>query len=1208
MQSLETGLARASTDLKDAVRTLAQPGRADFTGLPPGALELLLTEAARAGAPPALVVTADQATARDAAAALTFFGAPTSGGSSQRVLPYPAADVSPFAEVAPDRRAAMERIATLSHLAQGQAWSFVVAPITALLRRVAPRRTLAERSRTVREADVLERDDLLQLLSDNGYLRVPLVEDPGSFAVRGGLIDVYPPQAARPVRIELDDDLVCSLRYFDPDTQRTGQDAPELFIHPARQTTAAETERAVVRQRVSDLCDDFDMPSRKRNQLLDDLQSGRAVLGIDGLLPAFHDGLQTVFDYLPDNVRTVVVDPTACTREVTESLDSAHADRQAKVSEGGPAYTVEQLYLDVHELREALEGPGLVAAHRLAVAGASDDSESPLSALEPQRLDDVKSLGGEDQKGLAAQLLQQRKQGGRLDALLPLAEQVQAWLDNGLRVMLCARTRTQGDRLAGLLRGYEVPIAGSPEPFDPGVLASLPPGKVEFALGELASGFVLATAGLVCVTESEVFGSRGARRAPKARKAARGADLLQDLSELSVGDFVVHVDHGVGRYLGLEQRKVPLSRYEEMQGMKPIAVEVLAVEYLGGKLFLPVTRLNQIQKHSAKDGKAPRLDKLGGQTFAKTKQRVRGDVRKLADDLLKVYAQRAANQRPPVGEVDRTFAEFEASFPFDETVDQARAIEDVLGDLDGRQAMDRVVCGDVGFGKTEVAMRAAFRVAMAGKQVALLCPTTVLAQQHYNTFRERMADYPLRIATLSRFVPRKQQTEVLRQLKKGEVDVLIGTHRVLSKDVHFHDLGLLVVDEEQRFGVAHKERIKSLRAHVDVLTLSATPIPRTLQMAVTGLRDLSLITTPPTDRRAIRTFVTRWDEHVIREAVQRELTRGGQVFFVHNRIDSLHERAARLQELVPDARIAVAHGQMNERTLEKLMAGFIDGDFDVLASTAIVESGLDIPRANTILIDRADTYGLAQLYQLRGRVGRSRERAYCYLVAPPPSAMSDEARSRIEALERFTELGSGFKVASLDLELRGAGDVLGAEQSGSVAAVGFDLFVKMLEEAVAELKGEPAGDEVDPEINLDMPLFLPDDYIEDVGLRLSMYKRLASAVDEEAVAEVGREMEDRFGPPPLEARMFVRAMALKPQLRRLKVLGCEATSKRITLHLRQDAPLDGQSLLAASVKTRGALTLTPDNKLTRKIEPDPERDSVDQVQALLRELQPHVLS
>ncbi|MBC7173396.1 MAG: DEAD/DEAH box helicase, partial [Polyangiaceae bacterium] len=508
------------------------------------------------------------------------------------------------------------------------------------------------------------------------------------------------------------------------------------------------------------------------------------------------------------------------------------------------------------------------------------------------------------------------------------------------------------------------------------------------AIGTLSDGFVLATEGLCFITEEEIFGTRSHR--PRQKKKGSNQNklraALEDLRELEIGDYVVHADHGVGRYLGLERKAIGQSALEKLRGDRPAMVEVLVVEYgSGDRLFLPVTRLGLIQKFASQDGHKPKLDKLGGSTFAKKKKTVDKAVRQMAEELLKLYAERGAAKRDPIPPADRTYAEFEASFPFDETPDQARAIEDVLEDLDGTQPMDRLICGDVGFGKTEVALRAAFRVAMAGRQVAVLCPTTVLAQQHFRNFEQRFADYPIEIRPMSRFVDSADQAKTIAALKEGKVDVVIGTHRLLSKDVHFHDLGLLIVDEEQRFGVTHKERIKKLRTQVDVLTLSATPIPRTLQLAIGGLRDLSLITTAPVDRRAVRTLATRWDDHTIAEAIRRELTRGGQTFFVYNRIEGLYERAQRLQELVPEARIAVGHGQMKETTLEQTMTDFVEGHYDVLCSTAIIESGLDIPRANTMIIDRADMFGLSQLYQLRGRVGRSRERAYCYLVTPPPS-------------------------------------------------------------------------------------------------------------------------------------------------------------------------------------------------------------------------------
>jgi len=583
----------------------------------------------------------------------------------------------------------------------------------------------------------------------------------------------------------------------------------------------------------------------------------------------------------------------------------------------------------------------------------------------------------------------------------------------------------------------------------------------------------------------------------------------------------------------------------------------------------------------------------------------------MADELLRLYAERQAQPGDALPEAGDEYRAFEATFPFDETPDQAKAIDDVNRDLESARPMDRLVCGDVGFGKTEVAMRAAFRVAMAGKQVALLCPTTVLAQQHFRTFEARMRDYPLTIRLVSRFQSKKETEETLAQLKEGKVDVVIGTHRLLSKDIHFKQLGLLVVDEEQRFGVAHKERIKQIKATVDVLTLTATPIPRTLQMAVTGLREMSVITTPPVDRRAVRTIVTRWDDQVVREAVTRELSRGGQVFYVYNRVEGLYEKAQRLQQLVPQARIAVAHGQMTRGSkegeagaLEETMLDFVEGRYDILVATAIIESGLDIPRANTMIIDRADLFGLAQLYQLRGRVGRSKERAYAYLVVPPANAMTDEARSRIEALERHTELGSGFQIASLDLELRGAGDLLGGEQSGNVASVGFDLFCQMLDEAVHELRGEVVVHDVDPELSFDVTAMLPEDYVGDIGVRLSLYKRLASANDEQHVGEIAAEMEDRFGPPPEDARRLVKLMALKTELRKLKVLGCEANAKSITLHLREDTPLDPKLVTELVRKAKSPYRLTPDMRLTRRFDLRGEEagDAIQNCEKMLGEI------
>ncbi|MEJ7731729.1 MAG: transcription-repair coupling factor [Polyangiaceae bacterium] len=817
----------------------------------------------------------------------------------------------------------------------------------------------------------------------------------------------------------------------------------------------------------------------------------------EGFLPAFVD-LEPVASYLGDDALILLEDPALLTRTLRDELGRAGADEGAKAREAH--FPRHSFYLDEAEVAAWLGARSVLALHRTAVVGRPE-VEGSMERFETADAD-APSMASSDQADLERAIKGARAAGGKGAALDPMVRRVRAWQEAGLRVVLAARAETQVERLVSLLRHRDVAVRAKLGAFDPALLDGAQGEGDRAALcvvGSLARGVVAPGERLALVTEEEIFGARVHRRAARAPSEQKARAFLEDLRSLSVGDFVVHAEHGIGRYLGLSHRTVG-----------GVAVDLIAVEYAGGdKLYLPVYRLNQIQKFSGSEG-APRLDRLGGQTFSRTKGKVEKNVRQLADHLLRIYAERRAAPGEAIPSADDDYRAFEATFPFDETPDQARAILDVEHDLESQQPMDRLVCGDVGFGKTEVAIRAAFRVANAGKQVAVLCPTTVLAQQHFLNFQARMASYPIEVRAMSRFQTKQEQDEVSRGLRDGKVDVVIGTHRLLSKDVHFKRLGLLVVDEEQRFGVTHKERIKALKTNVDVLTLSATPIPRTLQMAVTGLRDMSIITTPPVDRRAIRTIVTRPDETVIRDAVVREIDRGGQVFYVYNRVEGLYERAARLQELVPTARIAVAHGQMSEQALEQAMLDFVEGRFDVLCSTAIIESGLDIPRANTMIVDRADMFGLSQLYQLRGRVGRSKERAYAYLVVPPQNAMTDEARSRIEALERHTELGSGFQIASLDLELRGSGDLLGGEQSGNVASVGFEMFCQMLDEAVHELRGDPIVHDVDPELSFDVDALLPDDY-SDVGVRLSLYKRLASAGSVDEVADLASEMEDRFG-------------------------------------------------------------------------------------------------
>ncbi|MGZ3446749.1 MAG: transcription-repair coupling factor, partial [Myxococcaceae bacterium] len=726
-----------------------------------------------------------------------------------------------------------------------------------------------------------------------------------------------------------------------------------------------------------------------------------------------------------------------------------------------------------------------------------------------------------------------------------------------------------------MVRAHTEPFVDSAALRDPGIWAHLFPGEV-------SHGFVDAGGGLAVLSDEEIFGARAHRRVKGRRTDQPFGAAFRELKE---GDLIVHTDFGIGRYAGLTKMQV--------QG---IPGDFLVLEYAGrDKIYLPVSRMRLIQKFTGGDPTKVALDKLGGTGWLRTKQRVKETLLKMAAELLRLYAARHAHPGFSFTEPDRYFRQFEADFEFDETPDQARAIEEVLVDMQKPEPMDRLVCGDVGYGKTEVAMRAAFKATLDRKQVAVLVPTTVLAQQHFHTFRKRFADYPVTIEVVSSMRKAPEVREVLKRARDGKVDILIGTHKLLGTEVGFKDLGLLVVDEEQRFGVKHKERIKQLRTQVDVLTLTATPIPRTLHMSMSGLRDMSIIATPPQDRRAIRTFVTKFDPPTIREAIVRELQRGGQVFFVHNRVQSIHSMERFLRELVPEATIGVAHGQMGEGQLEKAMADFVDRKFQVLLSTTIIESGIDIASANTMVVNRADTFGLAQLYQLRGRVGRSKERAYAYLLVPARRAVTRDAQRRLEVLQAFTELGAGFSIASHDLEIRGAGNLLGHDQSGTIAEIGFDLYTQLLEEAVAEMRGEPPRVEIEPEVTLPIPALIPDDYVPDVHQRLVLYKRFSSAGSVDDVSDLRAELVDRFGELPDEVDALSELMLLKQQMRELRLRAMESGPGRLVVTLGQDALLDGSRLAALVQKSKGVYRLTPDLKLVAR------RDGPEQAAALLGE-------
>jgi len=1140
------------------------------------------------GQAPRLVVTPDPASARRLARDLRFMldgtsdaegRAPDEGRflASGAVLEIPVPDVSPYSGLSPDRRRSLGRLRALSMLAEPGLQPrprWVVTAADNLTRRVLTPEDLKAQTLWLGPGELFDRDALARRLTGLGYTRVQVVEEPGCFAVHGGTLDVFSPLYSRPLRVELWDDEIENLRWFDPDGQRTLGAAELALVPPAREELTLPTHLALARERIVAASAELDLPSTRARQVLADLASGIYFFGVESLMPAFHQKLGTLLDYLPLAAHRVVVDPAAVRDRLVDQ-----AERQAALYRQRAEASELCLAPEAHFLSSEHAIGDLERAGRIEIGGLRMGGRGPEPVV----------LGVHDHGELVREL--RGGPGGNEPGLGPFVRRVHAWLRDGRRVGLVVASRGRAERVAQVLREHGFPLEVAPTPglglSGPGADA-LDPDRLRIVQGQLSGGFGAPAHKLVLVTDGEVFGERAQRRTRPHKRVGEG--LLAAFQDLQVGDRVVHAEHGVGEY----QELVKLT-------VGGVENDYLLIQYQGGdRLYLPVHRLDQIHRHvGGAKGQGPALDKLGGTTWRRTRKRVRKGVEKLARELLRLQARRKASAGIRFSPPDEYFREFEARFPFEETPDQASAVDAVLASMMKAECMDHLVCGDVGYGKTEVAMRAAFLAAESGRQVAVLCPTTVLAAQHLSTFRQRFEGFPVIIEGLSRLTPAAEARRVMQAASKGRLDILVGTHRLLNKEVAFRDLGLIVVDEEQRFGVKQKERLKELRAEVDVLTLTATPIPRTLNMALAGMKDISIIATAPVDRQSIRTFVSQFDGQVLRQAILQELSRGGQVFYVHNRVRSLPETLRRLQELVPEARIGVAHGQMPGNEVEKVMVKFVRQQVNVLLCTAIIESGLDIPQANTMIVENAHAFGLAQLYQLRGRIGRSKERAFAYLIVPPRRAMTEGAIQRLEALQQFTELGAGFQIASLDLELRGAGDLLGPDQSGNLQAVGFEMYTHMLEEAVADLQGEEHDAEVEPELKLTFTARIPEDYITETPLRLGFYKRLSRARTPDEVGELYEELVDRFGPAPDELVRLLRAMELKALARQRGLLKVELAGDRLRMDLGESPRVDPEGVLALLQQPRSLWRLSPEMVLSVPVPIEPDASLAAARQALL---------
>jgi transcription-repair coupling factor (superfamily II helicase) len=1078
---------------------------------------------------------------------------------------FPDWETLPYDGFSPHQDLISERLATLWRISQGLA-DVVLMPATTALYRLAPPAFLAAYTFHFKVKQRLDDAQLKQQLTMAGYSHVSQVVSPGEYTVRGGLIDLFPMGSLVPYRVDLFDNEIDSIRTFDPDTQRSLYPVPEVRLLPGREFPMDEASRALFRSKWRELLEGD--PTRSR--IYKDMGNGVATAGIEYYLPLFFEETATVFDYLGE---ASVVVLHGDLEPVLQSF-SQDAQERYRLAQGDPERPVlspTHLFLNTEQFFTRVNLHAQLALRKADVSKAGDWAQS---------LPDVTVDRGSE---------------------TPLSRLQDRQRKSQQRVLVLAESDGRRESLLDFLRAGGV----SPPAFDS--LAEFVHSTEPFgiATSSLHTGFAWTDVGIDLVTETELFSaSPSVRRRRKQEAVSDVESLIKDLSELQVGDPVVHSAHGIGRYRGLVN--MDMGQGVDDQG-QPLLQEFLHLEYADeATLYVPVSQLHLISRYSGVSPDEAPLHRLGSGQWDKAKRRAAEQIRDAAAELLNIYARRAARQGHPFRYTPQDYEVFANDFGFEETADQRAAIHAVIQDMISPRPMDRLVCGDVGFGKTEVALRAAFIAVMGGKQVAILAPTTLLAEQHFQTLTDRFAKWPVKIAEMSRFRSPKEIKAAMMGLEAGSIDIVVGTHKLISDTVKFKDLGLLVIDEEHRFGVRHKEAIKAMRAEVDILTLTATPIPRTLGMALEGLRDLSVIATAPQRRLAIKTFVRTEDNGVIREAVLRELKRGGQCYFLHNEVETIQNRKERLQELIPEARIAVAHGQMPERELEKVMRDFVAQRFNILLCSTIIETGIDVPSANTILMSRADKFGLAQLHQLRGRVGRSHHQAYAYLLVPDLQGLSKNATQRLDAIQQMEELGSGFYLAMHDLEIRGAGEVLGENQSGNMLEVGFQLYNEMLSEAVRALKNGEEPDLLSPlqattEINLHSPALLPDDYCGDVHLRLSFYKKLATAKNQDQVDALLEELVDRFGKLPTQAQTLIDTHRLRVLAKPYGVAKVDAAPGVILISFKQHAPVDGMRIIQLVQKNKH-IKLAGNDKLRIERALPEVKDRAQMVRDILRSL------
>jgi transcription-repair coupling factor (superfamily II helicase) len=1087
-----------------------------------------------------------------------------------QILVYSSYEIPPYTPLSPDHQTTAARLSTLYCLLENKERFFLITSVEALMRRVMPGRILTGIAELIITGEECDQEQLTAALVMAGYERVALVQRIGDFSIRGGIIDIFPPPfpvdqgiiQEGPVRLDFFGDTVDSLRMFDPRSQRSEKELAEMTILPVSDILYPQKNSPAQKRILKNLHDasvTHHWDRFQTEQIHDHIVQNRRFAGMEFFLPLFSQDsgktTSSVFDFLPGNTRLVIVDPESCRQTVQLVSERIEANYLEARKNSAPALPPSDLFLDESQIQERI-----ASYSRLLCSDFNEASSRSITVTTTNHRLLKQDIGAQRQKrGLIA----------------PLTDQIVIWQRQGDTVIICCRSNRHTRNLAELLEKYGQSITLLEAPLEL-VRETDDTHRLFLCNHPLQEGFSLPEHKLHFLSESELFGEM--RLGSHKKGQHQKGDPIR-FAELKDGDVVVHRDHGLGFYHGLVTM--------EFNGVRN---DFMLIEYKDGdRLYLPVDRLNLVTRYEGLSDAEPRIDKLGSQSWKTVKEKVKAEVWKVAQDLLEIYAQREIREGRRFSPPAELFHELEESFPFDETPGQDKAITDVIDDLVSDRPMDRLVCGDVGYGKTEVAIRAAFKVVEDGFQVAILVPTTVLAEQHAHTFKERLQGFPVTVECINRFRTVATQRRLVKELAAGRIDIIIGTHRLLSKDVVYKNLGLLIVDEEHRFGVSHKEKIKHIKAEVDILTLTATPIPRTLQMSLLGIRDLSVISSPPENRRPVKTFVARYDELVIKEAVLKEMRRGGQVFVVHNRVRSIHRMAATVQKLVPIARIGVAHGQMDGKELEAMMVSFVDKEIDVLICTTIIESGLDIPAANTIIINQADMLGLAEIYQLRGRVGRSDIQSYAYLLVPSLDGLSKDSKERLRALMDYSELGGGFKLAMSDLQIRGGGNLLGVSQSGHIAAIGYDLYLDLLQKTVADLKSrissgaaQSEADDLDPEINLQVSAYIPEDYISDINQRYLAYRRISAltSADESLHIDLQDEITDRYGKLPQEIANLFQIVALKKNLITLRINKLERGKDNLVFSFQDTTPVSPEKLLVYLGRGAGKTArLTPEGRL-----------------------------